>query len=127
MGCRFCCIRYFHCLNLLKWSNFSFNLFYWSNYFFFDAWSAKRVSSDIVFFFLWIVLNVFIILIWLLFLHAWLQKSFLFNIFLIFLILICLCRILKLLTKYLVLKMIKWKTMILWRLNALYCCHVIYK
>lgn len=129
MGCRFCSICYFHCLNLLKWSNFSFNLFYWSNYFFFETWSTKRVTRYIVFFFLWIVLNVFIIFVWFFFLHAWLQKSFLFNIFLIFLILILICfsRILKLLTKCLILKMAKWKAMILRRLNALNCCYIIYK
>lgn len=133
MSCRFCSICYFHCLNLLKWSNLSFNLFYWSNYFFFETWSTKRVTRYIVFFFLWIVLNIFIIFVWLFFLHVWLQKSFLFNIFLIFLvlililILICFSRILKLLTKCLVLKMAKWKSMILRRLNALNCCHIIYE
>jgi hypothetical protein len=123
----FCGVCYFDCLNLLKGPNQRLYLFTLPSYFFFKGGTAKRVMSYAkltIFFLLQIVLNIFVVFIWLLFFHAWLQKSFLFNI-LFGTVLVYFCWILKLLANSLVLKVIKGKTLVLWRLNALYSCYII--
>lgn len=126
MVCWFYYLFYWFYLNLFKRFYHWLHLFTLSNYLFFNIRSTKRITSNMNLFFfnlLYIIFNVFIIFIWLFLFHTWLQNSFLFEALKRFLIYFF--GILKLLTISFFLKIIKWKSLFFWRLNALNCCNIV--